>query len=92
MFTIKGKNPENFGREVNGKIIFQKFQSKIEDYVLRYSFSHWGSKKANGIALTICLFLGSSLALYIFAPFIDQYQNQDPSWGGGRGRGHPFRF
>ena len=71
-------------RVVNGKIIFQKFQSKLEDYVLRYSFSHWGWKKTNRIALTICLFLVSSLAVYIFAPFIDKQCN-------GVG-GHTFRF
>ena len=31
MFTIKQKNPEYFGPEVRGKIIFQKFQSKTKD-------------------------------------------------------------
>ena len=90
VFTIKQKNPEYFGPEVRGKIIFQKFQSKTEDYVLRYSFSHWGWKKTNGIALTICLFLGSGLAVYIFAPFIDK-QCQRLILGGGVA-GHTFRF
>ena len=29
------QNFENSGRKVNGKVIFRKFQPKIEDYVLR---------------------------------------------------------
>ena len=86
MFTIKQKNPEYFGPEVRGKIIFQKFQSKTEDYeVFLLSL---GLEKTNGIALTI--FLGSSLAVYIFAPFIDK-QCQRLILGGGVG-GHTFRF
>ena len=86
VFTIKQKNPEYFGPEVRGKIIFQKFQSKTEDYeVFLLSL---GLEKTNGIALTI--FLGSSLAVYIFAPFIDK-QCQRLILGGGVG-GHTFRF
>ena len=70
MFTIKQKNPEYFGPEVRGKIIFQKFQSKTKDLCFEVFLLSLGLEKTNGIALTICLFLGSSLAVYIFAPFM----------------------
>ena len=56
VFTIKQKNPEYFGPEVRGKIIFKKFQSKLEEYVLRYSFSHWGWKKRTELRLPFAFF------------------------------------
>ena len=54
---------------------FRKFQPKIEEYVLRWSF-HSGWYEPNGMLLTINRFLlGSRLTLHKFALFLDSNRN-----------------
>ena len=69
---------ENFGNsgwKVNGKVTFRKFEPKIEEYVLRYSFhSSWYER--NGILCTIYQFLGS------FSVPDSRYSNSPPIFFG----------